>query len=133
MIKASKPQDESERLDALDTYGILDTLPEKCYDDLTALAANICGTEISLVSLIDKNRQWFKSRHGLDVESTPREIAFCSHAILEPYNLFEVEDASKDERFHDNPLVTGEPKIRYYGGFPLVDETGFSIRNTLCN
>ena len=101
--------DEAERLDALEGYGILDTPAEQEFDDLTRLAAYICGTPIALISLIDRDRQWFKSKVGLEADETPRSIAFCSHT-LGTNDLLVVPDASQDERFRDNPLVTGDPR-----------------------
>lgn len=122
---------EKERLAALDSYSILDTLPEEDYDNLTAIAAEICGTTISLVSLLDDKRQWFKSRHGLGVSETPKEFAFCAHAINDDDDIFIVQDSRTDERFHDNPLVIGEPKVIFYAGVPLVTDKGLPL-GTLC-
>ncbi len=119
MIVATPPQNEEERLQALRELGILDTLEEQSYDDLTRLAAEICGVPIALVSLVDQDRQWFKSHHGLAARETPRAVAFCSHAILGD-DIMVVEDSSKDERFHDNPLATDAPHVVFYAGAPLI-------------
>lgn len=124
------PQNEEERLEALKKYNILDTLAEAEFDRLTKLAAIICGVPIALVSLIDKDRQWFKSIVGLDVPQTPRNISFCQHTIV-GNSLFEIEDATKDARFADNPLVTAQPNIRFYAGYPLIDPSGYAL-GTLC-
>lgn len=108
----------------------MDTPPERTYDDLTLLASRVCDTPISLISLLDRKRQWFKSRHGIDATETPIEQAFCAHAIKRT-GIFEVSDATRDERFAKNPLVTGEPHIRFYAGVTLQTERGVAV-GTLC-
>ena len=126
----SFPPNESKRLEALLRYQILDTLPEKAFDRLTELASLICEVPISLVSLIDDERQWFKSQVGIDVKETSRDVAFCRYAILDS-TLFEVEDAELDNRFKENPFVTTHPHIRFYAGYPLTDPDGYAL-GTLC-
>lgn len=130
MKSAELPLNETQRLHKLRELDIMDTLEEQAYDDLTLLAAEICNTPIALVSLLDENRQWFKSHHGLDARETPRNVAFCAHAILQD-DLFVIEDSDKDERFHDNPLVTGQPHVKFYAGAPLIMDDGSHI-GTLC-
>lgn len=129
-MKKNETDKEAQRLRALKAYHILDTAPEARFDRLTELAGLICGTPISLISLVDEERQWFKSKQGLDVNQTPREEAFCNYTIRE-HALFEVEDATQDDRFKDNPLVTSDPNIRFYAGYPLIDPQGFAL-GSLC-
>ncbi|GEN78057.1 ATP-binding protein [Chryseobacterium hagamense] len=127
----TNPSEEQQRLAALHSYHVLDTAAEKDFDDLTELAAAICNTPIALISLVDVNRQWFKSHHGMEARQTDRCYSFCSHAIKQPEVLMQVEDAMLDPRFSDNPLVTGNPDIRFYAGMPLVDENGYAL-GSLC-
>lgn len=121
---------ERERIRALESYAILDTPAEKEFDDLTALASYICGTPVSLISLITEDRQWFKSNIGFDRPETPRSISFCQHA-LSGEGLLEIKDTLQDERFRDNPLVTDNPNIRFYAGSPLLNAEGHTL-GTLC-
>jgi diguanylate cyclase (GGDEF)-like protein len=131
MREAELPVDEPLRLEALQRYAILDTPAEQTFDDLATIASAICGTSMALVSLVDAERQWFKARKGLAAPETARDVAFCAHAILEPTQVMEVRDATQDARFHDNPLVTGDPNIRFYAGAPLVTSDGQAV-GTLC-
>lgn len=124
------PKNEKHRLHVLWQYEVLDTVPEEVFDDLTELAARICEAPIALISLVDEDRQWFKARFGVDVKETSRDVSFCSHAINQP-DLFIVSDASQDPRFARNPLVTSEPRIRFYAGAPLVTPDGYAL-GTLC-
>lgn len=130
MIEPQIPANEAERLETLRALKILDSAPEERFDRLTRMAKRMFGVPISLVSLIDSDRQWFKSTQGLDAEETPRNISFCGHAILGD-ELFLVPDASEDKRFHDNPLVTDAPNIRFYAGCPLRVANGQKM-GTLC-
>ena len=124
------PENETERLAALYSYKLLDTLYEDVYDDLVRLASVICGTPIALISLIDEKRQWFKANLGLPDSETPRDMAFCAHTLSRD-DIMVVEDTAKDIRFHDNPLVTGGPKIKFYAGAPLKSADGLNL-GTLC-
>lgn len=130
MKKPDLPQDEESRLKTLRSLNILDTPPGEQFDRLTRLAKQMFDVPIALVSLIDENRQWFKSSTGLDVRETPRDISFCGHAIL-ANEIFLIPDAEKDERFADNPLVVNAPNIRFYAGCPLRSLNG-SMLGTLC-
>lgn len=131
MKSAKIPKNEEERLKVLDKYKILDTLPEEDYDAIAKIASGICDSPIALISLIDKDRQWFKSNYGLETRETPRELAFCSHSILNPDDLFIINDARKDDRFFDNPLTTEDPNVIFYAGAPLNTSEGFPL-GTLC-
>ncbi len=130
-MKAHLPANESERLKALSDYHLLDSSPEQAFDDLALLASQICGCPIATMTLIDEHRQWFKARVGLAAQETPREHAFCAHAILDPQNLTIVPDATRDHRFADNPLVTVADGIRFYAGTPLLTPEGLAL-GTLC-
>ncbi len=123
--------EEKGRLSALHAYDILDTPQETEFERITTLVAEMLDVPIALVSLIDENRQWFKSCYGLNVAETPRDMAFCVHAIETPEDIMIIPDARKDNRFRKNPLVTGEPHIRFYAGAPLITKTGFAL-GTLC-
>ena len=127
---APLPSDEPHRLEALRSMNVLDSSPDPLFERIVHLAAQIMDTPISAVSLVDSHRQWFKAKLGLEVSETPRDVAFCAHAILSHAPLV-VEDATKDSRFAENPLVTGDPKFRFYAGAPLISNEGFRL-GTLC-
>ena len=125
------PANEAQRLKALYSYSILDTLPEAVFDDVVGLASAICETPIALISLLDEDRQWFKAKVGIEAEQTARSQAFCSHAIMSPNDVFVVPDAHQDERFRTNPLVEGDPRIRFYAGASILTPDGFAV-GTVC-
>ena len=127
---APPPRNEAARLEVLRQFELLDTEEEQQFDDLTFLAAHVCETPIALITLIDEKRQWFKSNRGFGVRQTSRDVSFCAHALTQMGPAI-VRDALDDERFRDNPLVTGEPYIRFYAGAPLVTTEGF-VLGTLC-
>ncbi len=130
MIKPAIPVDENRRLQTLRNLKLLDTAPEERFDRVTRMAKKIFGTDIALVSLVDADRQWFKSRQGLDATETPRDISFCGHAILDD-KIMVINDAREDERFCDNPLVACDPNIRFYAGYPISAPDSSRI-GTLC-
>jgi len=129
MIAATQTK-EARRLKVLWQYNVLDTVPEEVFDDLTELAARICEAPIALISLVDEDRQWFKSKVGLTINETSRDVSFCAHAIQQQ-DLFIIPDATKDSRFAANPLVTSDPKIRFYAGAPLITPDGYAL-GSLC-
>jgi GAF domain-containing protein len=131
VIAAPKPSNEAERLAALRQLRLLDTLPEQVYDDLALLASHICSTPISLVTLVDHERQWFKARVGITMTETSRDASFCAHAIVHPTDVLTVADTQRDPRFWDNPFVTGEPMTRFYAGAPIVTAHGEAL-GTVC-
>lgn len=130
MVIAPDPPNESRRLARLRRTGLLDTPDEEAFDALTRTASILCEVPIALISLVDHDRQWFKSRFGLDAQQTPRDISFCAHTILDT-EIMEIPDALEDERFRENALVRLDPRIRYYAGSPLVTPEGEAL-GTLC-
>jgi GAF domain-containing protein len=130
MVTPQPIKNEAARVAALHKYAILDTEPEQAFDDLVLLASFICKTPIALISLVDEARQWFKSKVGVSISETSREIAFCATAIQQP-DIFVVPDTLNDERFRNNPLVVSEPNVRFYAGVPLIDEEGHAL-GTIC-
>jgi len=129
-MSPTNTETEKRRLNVLWQYEVLDTIPEQLFDDLTELAAVICEAPIALISMVDERRQWFKSRFGTTLEETSRDVSFCAYAINQP-DLFIIPDATQDERFAKNPLVTSDPKIRFYAGAPLITPDGYGL-GTLC-
>src|SRR3954470_24688057 len=123
-------KNEKQRLKVLWQYSVLDTVPEEVFDDLTELAARICEAPVALITLVDEDRQWFKSKVGITISETSRDISFCGHAINQS-ELFVIPDATKDSRFAANPLVVSDPKIRFYAGAPLITPDGHAL-GTLC-
>jgi len=131
MIIPVTPENEIERVRSLKEYSILDTLPEQEFEDMTKIASEICQTPISLITLVDTNKQWFKSNRGLNVRETERHYAFCAHAINTPDRILVVKDSREDVRFVDNPLATGYPNVIFYAGVPLINADGFAL-GTIC-
>lgn len=131
MATPPRPPNEAQRLEALRSYHVMDSAPEAAFDDIVFLVSHICKTPVALVTMLDETRQWFKAKVGTPEAETPRDLAFCSYAILEQDRMMEVEDATRDVRFSANPLVTGDPNIRFYAGVPLVTPDGYAL-GTLC-
>jgi GAF domain-containing protein len=129
-MKPAKPKNEVQRIKILWQYDVLDTPPEAVFDDFTTLAGLICGAPISLISLVDEDRQWFKAKTGVTLNETSRDVSMCAHAILQK-DILIVPDATKDRRFKDNPLIISAPKIRFYAGAPLISPEGCAL-GTLC-
>ena len=121
------PHNEKERIEALNSYDILDSLPEEDYDSITRIAALICNTPVALINMIDSKRSFLKSVNGLTASDSPREFSFCAHAINNPSELMIVNDSRKDDRFADNPFVTGDPHVIFYAGMPLVTADGYAL------
>ena len=130
MLKPKLPENEDQRLESVKEYNLLDTLPESDFDNITGLVASICNVPISLITLLDTDRNFLKSHHGIDFNESPRDISFCGHAILSNEPIFIVEDASKDKRFYDNPITT-ENNVSFYAGVPLINPEGYPL-GTLC-
>ncbi|HTT64857.1 MAG TPA: GAF domain-containing protein [Bryobacteraceae bacterium] len=129
-MKPPIPLNEHARLELLRQYSILDTAAEPAYDEITARAAEICQTPISLLTLVDRDRTWFKSNHGLEMSEMPRDVSFCAHAICQD-NLYVASDLLADERFSRNPMVNQKPHLRFYAGMPLLSPEGLAL-GTLC-
>ncbi len=126
-----KIYNEEERINDLLSYFIMDTAPEQELDDIAQIASAVCSTPVGLISFIDKERQWFKSTYGYEIENMPRQVSFCQHTLAKPDDLLIVEDPLKDDRFVDSPLVVYDPKVRFYAGAPLVTPSG-NVLGTIC-
>lgn len=131
MVTPPIPTNEKERLQVLQNFDLLNQFEAGEFQDYARIASLVCHTPISLVSLVDQQRQYFLARLGLNASETPRDISFCAHAINQPHEVLKVNDATKDKRFHDNPLVLNDPNIRFYAGVPLVTSEGYAL-GTLC-
>lgn len=131
MIKPTLPENETERLNALRQYNVMDSLPEEDYDNITRIASEICQMPVSLITIIDSDRQWFKSKQGTELTDTPLDLSFCAHGMSNPHEPLIVSDATVDPRFINNPLLEGELKLRFYAGVSLVDSEGF-VLGSLC-